>query len=716
MEKTAFVIYLVCIVLSVLSFGAIHTWAYTIVFLGVIAASLLMLKGSVVRIDAPSSQSAKSGRYLGWVKTDLDPLFFFFAAFLVFQMVPLPPELLGLISPESRICGDMSQTAASLNPEGFKGHWYAIAPYLYPVRMSFIRWTVYGLLFFGLLRCLNSRKRIEAAIVTILLLAAFDSLYGIMQTFSGFHRVWWFKSGEFGKDVSGTFLSRNLFAGFLELTIILIAAYAAGLAGAGREDAAPPRRRSLAKRFLALFSENPKNLKRFLIVFSGGVMGLGLILSSSRGGIIAMTSALFMMGLIFYFRKSERRNGRIILSLFGIAMLFAVNAGLDYTVGRFYFFDESMKDRGIMAEKALNLFNDYSIAGVGVGNFRHAYGRYQDPVHKNLYVDYAHNDYAQFMAEAGVVGVVLLPVGLGWFVVRAFRIWRKRRDPFAVCLGVVPFVALFAVAIHAYSEYNLHRPAHMMVLVAVIAIGYAALHLEHGRRHPRAIYPVRQIPLRPWGAILLAGAGGLILWCGLWTVRHFVAEVYCNTDYNITMNLEENPSEENARMAKTWNPGNAVYPFKTASALMIVRDKLMQGPIQDLEGWKGSHGPVIAELEEAIRLNPLNPDYHVRLAWEYSYLWDRPDYVAKWFPAADLSMDRAAYVAGGWPQNAKLHYEIGKYWTMRSTSFRPDNPKRKEALNKAASHYRKGMELEQVKELPKEVRTYIGYFYQGNPF
>jgi hypothetical protein len=256
----------------------------------------------------------------------------------------------------------------------------------------------------------------------------------------------------------------------------------------------------------------------------------------------------------------------------------------------------------------------------------------------------------------------------------------------------------------------------MMVLVAVVAIGYAALHLERGRRHPRTSYPGRLIPLRPWGAILPVCAAGMILWCGVWTVRHFVAEAYCNTDYNITMNLEVTPTAESVRKAKIWNPGNAVYPFKLASALMAVRDMRMQGRIQDQEGWKQSHGPIIEELEQAIRLNPMNPEYHVRLAWEYSYLWNRPDYVAKWLPAADICLNRAAYVAGGWPQNPKLHYDMGNYWTMRTKSLGPENPKSKIAWTKAVWHYRQGMEVEQVKELPKDVRTYIGYFFQREPF
>lgn len=717
MEKSAFVIYLICIVFGVLLFGALHVWVYTIVFLGVLAASLLMLKGAVVKGERDGRPGgAESGWYLRWVKTDLDPLFFFFFAFLTLQMVPLPQELVGLVSPETKIAREMSQpAAASLNPESLKGQWYAIAPYLFQVRMSFIRWTVYGLLFFGLVRCLNSRKRVEVAAVTILLLALFDALYGIMQTYSGHGHIWWFKLSDNRSDVSGTFLNRNLFAGFLEIAIALTAAYAAGLGGGGKGQAAPPRRRSAAKRLLAFFSESPTNPKGFLIVFAGGVLGLGLILSSSRGGIIAMTGALLMMGLFFYFRKSERRKGRIILVLFGIAMLFAIHAGLDYTIGRFYFFDDAVKDRGIMAEKALILFKDYKITGVGMGNLRHTYGKYQDPIHTNLSVGLAHNDYAQFLAEAGIVGAILLLAGLGWYIIRVFRIWKKQNDSFAVCLGIAPFAALFAVAIHAFSDFNLHRPAHMMVLVAVVAIGYAALHLEQGRRNPRTSHPARMIPLLPWGALLLASTVVVILWCGVWTVRHFIAESYCGTDINVTLNLDQDPSVESIRNAKRWNPIDAIYPFKLARALMAVRDMRMRGRIPDQEGWRQSHGPIIAELEQAVRLNPMNPEYHIRLAWEYSYLWDRPDYLAKWLPAADVCMDRAAYVAGGWPQNPKLHYDMGNYWTMRTKSLGADDPKSKISWTKAARHYRQGMALEKAKELPKDVRAYIGNFFPGEP-
>jgi O-antigen ligase len=703
-------IYLFVMILGVLFFGAIHTWVYTIVFLGVIAASLLLLRGEVA-VEAGTAR-------LRWLKTGLTPLFFFFLAYLILQMTPLPQWLLLMISPEAKIAGAMSQpAAAALNPADLPNTWYALAPYLYPVRMSLVRWVVYGLFFFGLIRCLDSRRRIEAAVITILVLCCFDALYGIVQTYSGNDRVWWFKlsgSGRASRDVSGTYLNRNHFAGLMEMGIALAIAYAGALGGKMEEHPDSPRRPvPFKKRFLAFFSERGMDLRYFLVIFAGGIMGLGLILSASRGGIIAMAGALLLMGLLFYFRKGERRKGRIILILFSIALIFSIYAGLDYTVARFDAFDRDMENRWVRAERTIDLFRDNPYAGVGIGNFRHAYGKYQHPRDVNFYVDYAHNDYAQFLAEAGIAGGMLLIAGMGWYMVRIFRRWLERKDSFAVCLGIAPFGALSALAIHSFTDYNLHRPANMLVLIAVIAIGFAALNMENRRGNSRTAYGQRMIPLWPWGGLLLAGAAGLILWSGVWTIRHFIAETHCNTDRNITLNLKENPSADEARSAIAWDPGNAMYRHKLVRALAHERDRRMQGPTPDREGWKLSHGPIIEALEAAIRLNPLNAETHLWLAWEYSYLFDRPDYRSRWLPAADICLERAEWFAGDWPENPRLQYDMGNYLAMRINTLAPDDPKRDPGWARAAWHYRKGMELEKKTKLPEDVGGYLANFFKG---
>jgi O-antigen ligase len=705
MGRIALGLYFCSMIFSVLFFGAIHTWVYTIVFLGVMAASLLLLRGEVA-IDGRNP-------HLRWVKTDLTPLFFLFFAYLILQMVPLPRGLLLAISPDAKIAGDMAQPApTALNPDSLKNTWHALAPYTYPVRMSLIRWVVYGLFFFGLIRCLNSRKRIEAAIVVILLLGCFESLYGIIQTYSGYHRAWWFKLADrTTKELSGTYLNYNHFAGLMEMGIALAVAYAGalGVKHEGRHESWRIRR-SFKKHFLGFFSERRRDIRQLLVVFAGGIMGLGLILSASRGGIIAMAGALFLMGLLFFFRKGERRKGRTILILFVITIIYATYAGLDYTIGRFSLFDRDMELRLVRAEGAIGLCKDYLATGVGMGNFRHAYGKYQDPQDRLLYVDYAHNDYAHFMAEAGVVGLLLLLAGIGWYATGTVRLWRQRSDSFAVCLGIAPFGAIFALAIHSISDYNLHRPANMLVLIAIIAIGYAALHLER-QRHERMRYTHRLLPMRRGGLAFLIGGVVLILWCGLWTVRHFVAEAHCSTEINLTLNLKQNPPDNEALSAMAWDPGNASYPFKLALALMAERDRRMQWPEPDTAGWKRSHEPIIARLERAVRLNPMNPEYHVRMAWEYSYLFDRLDYLTRWLPLADVCMERASWFAGDWPQNPRLQYDMGNYWTMRSKTLAPDDTKGQVNWTRALWHYRKGMDLEMKKELPEEVKGFIKSFY-----
>ena len=47
MERAAFVIYMIVLVLSIFLFGAVHTYAYTLMTLGVSAATLLVFARNI---------------------------------------------------------------------------------------------------------------------------------------------------------------------------------------------------------------------------------------------------------------------------------------------------------------------------------------------------------------------------------------------------------------------------------------------------------------------------------------------------------------------------------------------------------------------------------------------------------------------------------------------------------------------------------------------
>lgn len=710
MEKAAYIIYLAMLVVAVLLFGAVHTFAYTFVFLGVLTASLLLVATNIKKSSSPEKKY-----YFRWVKAGMNPLFFLFLVLLIMQMTPLPDWLLLNLSPESKVVWNHSLPEASSPSQGVtQGLWFTLAPYVYPVRMSLVRWIVYFLFFIGLVQTLNSRRRIETAVILILALGCFEVLYGIVQTFSGMNKVWWYYVEHDARSIHGTYLNRNHFAGFMEMGIVLAVMYAGAFAGGLRKKTSPVlRKNDLKAIILKFFSGKQAYTRHFLIIFAGVIMGTGLILSASRGGMIATAVALLVMGLLLFSRKLQRKKGTLILVLFLLTSLYALFAGIDYTVDRFKTFSVGMEERGRHTQRTAELFNDYRLAGVGAGNLGNAFLKYQDPKDAAMLIDHAHNDWIQLLAEMGLAGFVLLFAGMGYFLFVYVRWWLKREDSFAVCLGIAALAALAALAVHSYSDFNLHRPANFLLLTAIVAIGVAALHLEERHQRETVNLPCARLSLRGLGGPALVLMLMLILWSGALTVRHFVAEAYCNTLARKALNLDDHPPVESIQTAIRWDGSNAAYFFKLASALMQIRDKEAQAAVVDPMKWQQSHEPIIAALERAVRLNALNAEYHVRLAWEYSYMTHETDYMKKWLPAADLSMERATYAAGIGAMNPRLQIDMGHYWTMRSRTFGTagDPPRQDLAWTKALWHYQKAQELMPGKATGKEITQYVKVFY-----
>ena len=713
MERAAFKIYLITLVLSPLLFGAVHTYAYTLMALGVLTGMVLLVIKNIQK------DHKTKGYKVQFPRTNLNFAFIILLAFLIFQIIPLPEFLVKVLSPEAFVVEKKSLSASgALTLESTLRHWFSLSPYYYPVRGSLIRWIVYGLLFIGLTQTLNSRKRIELAIFVILITGCFEVLYGLTQTYSGSNHIWWFKNIGDPRAITGTYINRNHFAGLMEMCLVLAAGYAAALEGRRkRRDPISAHKISLRARISRYLSGEQRFNKRTLLVFLGVVMGIGLIFSASRGGMLSGAGAMLCMGLFFIFRKAHRRKGFIILFLFVIISVYALHIGVDYPIGRFNYFDESLEARNRYTRKTIDMFENYRITGVGVGNFQYAYPRYQAVEDTKKFLRYAHNDWAQFLAEAGITGFCLLLAGIFYYVYRTIRFWRKRSDPFAICVGIVPLAAITALTIHSYSDFNLHIPANCLMLAAIMAIGYSALHLErrHGRDTVHNRYHI--MPLKYKGFFVLLLVLGLIIWTGFWTIRHFMAEALCNTVTNSTLNREPHPALREITKAIDRDKWNAQYWYKLACELMRIRNAQIGNLETDDKDQHKCQMDIIRALEEAVQLNPLKAEYHLHLGWEYTFLWHDPDYHEKWLPAADLSMDRAAYFAGN--HNPYLHRMMGHYWVMRSKTIPPSKPDWEMAWSKACWHYKRSLSLESgrdLKRMTNEVRKHIWAYYPDEGF
>jgi O-antigen ligase len=669
--------------------------------------SLGVFIGSLFIVIKNVRKDVESGVYRCYfLKTSLNFVFLAFFVFLIFGVIPLPGFFPDLLSPEAMKVGKKSLPASSaLGSDIPIRDWFSLSPYYYPVRMSIIRWTVYALFFLGLTQVLTTKKRIEVTILLILLTGSFEALYGLAETYSGSGHIWWYKKAVYSKSVTGTYINRNHFAGLMELCLLLAAAYAAALSGRNKNrEIFSEYKPSLRGKLLRYLSGEQRFNKRTFILFCGATVGIGLIFSASRGGMLSAAGALLCMSMLFILRKGHRRKGFIIFFLFLITSLYALHIGVEYPVGRFRHIDDSYKSRARLSQKAMDMFKDYKVTGIGVGNFQYAYPKYQPAQRKEAFIEHAHNDWVQFLAEAGVIGFCLLWAGILYYVYQTIRLWRKRTDSFAICLGVAPLAAMSAMAIHSSSDFNLHIPANCLMLAAIMAIGHSALHLERRRGHDVISYRYHIIPLKYKGMLALLLLTGLIIWNGSWTIRHFVAEAYCNTVPNSTFNRDQNPPLEEIKKAVTWDRWNAEYWYRLELEL-----KRLTGEGYGQRNQHKRQMEIVAALEEAVRLNPFNAVYHLMLGWELCYLWQEHDYDEKWLPAADISMERASYFSGEW--NPYLHVHIGNYWVYRSKTIHTSRLEWETAWNRARFHYRKAQSLERGKQFADKIVRYVWKYY-----
>jgi O-antigen ligase len=701
LEKSAWIIFLSVLILSPLLFGAVHAYAYTLMIVGILTGSSLILFRGIQ--DGPGGKVF----YLRLPAKGPGLFFSILLAYAILQIIPLPALWVKHLSPEAWIVAEKSFYPVSADDfaGGISG-WLTLATYAYPVRSAILRLSAYALFFFSLVQVLNSRKRIEITVLILLVIGCFESLYGLIQAFSGSGRIWWFNKSTFNsiRDITGTYINRNHLAGLLEMLVLLAAGYVLALSGriktaSGSETIKTPAFRKISR----WLSGQERLNKRLLLLFFGVLMGIGLIFSASRGGMIAAAGGMLCMGLFLMQKKVHRRQGGVLILLFAITAAYALHIGVEYPLGRFEQFDSAFDARTRYAQKTLDLFEDYKIFGSGIGNFQYAYPKYQSREDSGLFFRYAHNDWAQFLAEAGTAGIFLLLAGGCFWGYQSIKSWHRRSDPFAVGLGLVPLAAAAAMGVHAYSDFNLHIPANFLTMTAIMAIGHNAVQLERHRDRDRLALRSYTIPMKPRGALTIAVVFGLILWNGFWTIRHFVAECHCNTVRNSTFNRDQTPPLEEIASAIAWDPGNGEYWYKMA--LELKHNKLPDaGSVRQNE--------VVRALERAVGINPFQRTYHLRLGWEYAYMWlAEPEAHQKWLIAAETAMARAAYFTGeAFPDD---HMEIGNFWLMRSKTLADKSPEWWTAWNKAKWHFQQSIAMEKgpgkrhrVEKIKNEIKAH----------
>jgi O-antigen ligase len=467
-----------------LPFGSVEPWA----------TGLLVAVCCVVGVVWVVWRSRRGLPALPWK----DPVFA--AGLLVvllgaMQTVPLPRDLLGAISPRTVEFRDRYEPAPVSATEDSGRR--PISLYPWATGQSTLKFVACWL---ALLVTLDLASVGAAHCTLVLALVAsggFQAIYGLAEYFSGHQHIFGYSKKFYADVATGTFINRNHFAGYLEMTIPLTIALAAasfpGLAGAGR---------SLGQRLGAVPGRTI--FKSGLLLVLALTMTTALVCSRSRMGIASTLLALITVGWFLAWRGGG--PGFILAALLVASvtlLLFSQGGAGDSVVGRFLGTPADIKaglGRWSLWTQTVGMMRAFPITGVGLGAFPAVFPAFRTSG-EGFYLDHAHNDYLEFAAEAGVLGCVIL--GVAAFLL-ARTVMRRMTGPGSLGLfGYAAAGSVLAIALHSITDFNLAIPSN--ALTASVLLGMVIC----WARLPSPVLAVEREPHRAWIARSLLPAGAI---------------------------------------------------------------------------------------------------------------------------------------------------------------------------------------------------------------
>ncbi|MFL6230482.1 MAG: O-antigen ligase family protein [Pyrinomonadaceae bacterium] len=347
----------------------------------------------------------------------------------------------------------------------------------FATHLAAIRFLALAIFLALLLRHTTNARRLRALACAVISVALLSALFGLARQVSqrgaeGFILPYLRPATGYAQ-----FVNKNHYAFLAEMAFGLLAGLAAGLF-AGRRAA---RGRVLIYVALAV------------------PVWATLVLSNSRGGVLAMLCQVVFIALAYGAgRTKRRREDETAVTPRSRATTFALRVALACALVAVIIFgviwvggdplaermasvreetqvsstdDPSRTGRAAIWEATWRLALAHPIAGTGFGGYWIAVTNFHDGSGA-LVPQQAHNDYLELWASGGVISVALAV----WFVVAALRPARARLadpDPFRRAVALGALTGLFGVAVHSLVDFGLHLLGNAFVCAALLALAAA---------------------------------------------------------------------------------------------------------------------------------------------------------------------------------------------------------------------------------------------------
>ena len=225
----------------------------------------------------------------------------------------------------------------------------------------------------------------------------FQALYGAFEFLSGRQAIFGYRKIHYLDCATGTFINRNHYAAYLALCLGVLWGFVRYDLGR-RDDAANASRR--------------RERAALLFVF-GVAIAVGIVLSGSRGGMLALVLSLAFTQAAFPLAR-KRWQAPAATLVFAACVAASVwwigRAPLAERAGAIADDLVTANHRTSAWTGALRMVREAPLLGGGAGTYRWRYPMVRDA--RGMDFDHAHGDYLELAADAGVIGLAAFVAGL----------------------------------------------------------------------------------------------------------------------------------------------------------------------------------------------------------------------------------------------------------------------------------------------------------------
>jgi len=395
---------------------------------------------------------------LKFVSTPLNLPLIAFVTLVLFQQLPLPPNILQFISPSSvstcRMIGnedleeiseilwannahankqnvqsfhflptaiplqmgnekaeeqEKSIDAIESQPNTLYKRWHPITLYKYASEVELFRLLIYIGVYFLIVNNIKSRQQIRQLVMTIIITGTSIAFLGLLQYLSGSGKIFWLYDIK-RTSFFGTFSNQDHFACYMAMIIPLVI----GL---------------LIIEYLC-YSTNPKskiqNTKLSIVshrvifyIFAIVIMLASLFFARSSGGAFSMMVSFFLLIGMMLCRKRLRKISWIVVPILiitlGMLLWIGIHPVIEELSNSVDIENSSLKARIEFWKDTISAIKHFPVFGSGIGVFPFIYPQYSTLTYF-AFVNHAHNDYLELMLETGLIGFSIILWALYCFI------------------------------------------------------------------------------------------------------------------------------------------------------------------------------------------------------------------------------------------------------------------------------------------------------------